>query len=197
MYWFKHKNGQDTKDKMAFQILFSDNYEMVYKKVFYMTNDEDLSKDITQNTFIRAFENIHKLNNPDKFKPWILKIAMNVSKEMIKQKNNHIRNTTPIYNEEGKIKDSLLSLISLDNVEEQCEALEVVEEILDYIDNTLSLEEKEILYLKYYENLSYKQISKYMNMNQSTIGMKILRVRKRLADKLKINYGKGGLENNG
>ncbi|NLP14351.1 MAG: hypothetical protein GX383_07785 [Clostridium sp.] len=65
MQWYKHKKYQEIKDKVASQILFSDNYEMVYKKVFYMTNDEELSKDITQDTFIRAFENIHKLRNPD------------------------------------------------------------------------------------------------------------------------------------
>lgn len=91
----------------------------------------------------------------------------------------------------------MLNLISFENVEEQFEASEIIKEMLNYIDNVLSSEEKEIFYLRYFVNLSYKQISEYMNMSQSTVGMKILRAKKKLADKLKINYDKRGIENHG
>jgi len=69
------------------------------------------------------------------------------------------------------------------SLEEQYEAMEIVRDIFKYANN-LSLEEKQIIYMKYIENHTYSEIAKRMRMKQSSVGMKLLRNRKKIESAL-------------
>jgi len=68
--------------------------------------------------------------------------------------------------------------------------------ILKYI-NSLDIEEKQIVHLKYFENYTYAEIAKIMNMKQSTIGMKLLRFKEKLSNKIKNFFDEKELGGNG
>jgi len=72
--------------KDALSQLFSENYRRVYKIAFSRTYDKELSQDITQITFMKAFEGIYKLKDKTKFSAWVCAIGVNVSKDMLRQK---------------------------------------------------------------------------------------------------------------
>ncbi|HHV30569.1 RNA polymerase sigma factor [Acetivibrio mesophilus] len=59
----------------ALSLLFSKNYERVYRLALSLTYDEELSKDITQITFMSAFEGLCKLKDKSKFDVWIRTIV--------------------------------------------------------------------------------------------------------------------------
>lgn len=85
-----HKNINDLENgnltDEAWRILFEYNYKKVFKIAYSITNDYELSKDIVQVTFSKAFANINTLNDRTKFKEWICVIASNVSKDMLRKK---------------------------------------------------------------------------------------------------------------
>ncbi|AEV70499.1 RNA polymerase sigma factor [Acetivibrio clariflavus] len=187
------------KDKLyedALSILFSENYERVYKLALSLTSDEELSKDITQITFTRAFEGLDKLKDKSKFSAWVCTIATNVSKDMLRKKINNRKKVVSLYDKNGNIQDYLQDIVDFDNIEEQYEASEMVKYILKYI-NSLDIEEKQIVHLKYFENYTYAEIAKIMNMKQSTIGMKLLRFKEKLSNKISKIFEEKELSKNG
>lgn len=187
------------KDKLcedALSILFSENYERVYKLALSLTSDEELSKDITQITFTRAFEGLSKLKDKTKFSAWVCAIAVNVSKDMLRKKINNRNRIISLYDKNGNIQNYLQDIVNFDNIEEQYEAMEMIKYIFNYI-NTLDIEEKQIVHLKYFENYTYSEIAKHMKMKQSTIGMKLLRIKEKISDKIKKNFDKKELSKNG
>lgn len=187
------------KDKLyedALSILFSENYERVYKLALSLTSDEELSKDITQITFTRAFEGLDKLKDKSKFSAWVCTIATNVSKDMLRKKINNRKKVVSLYDKNGNIQDYLQDIVDFDNIEEQYEASEMVKYILKYI-NSLDIEEKQIVHLKYFENYTYAEIAKIMNMKQSTIEMKLLRFKEKLSNKISKIFEEKELSKNG
>jgi len=191
-------SGKGSKEKLwedALSILFAENYERVYKLALSLTSDEELSKDITQTTFTRAFEGLSKLKDKSKFSAWVCAIAINVTKDMLRKKINNRNKIVSLYDKNGNLQEHLQNLINFDNIEEQYEATEMVKYIFKYI-NSLSFEEKQIIHLKYFENCTYSEIAKIMNMKQSTIGMKLLRFKEKLWDKINKAFSEKELSNN-
>jgi len=187
------------KDKLcedALSILFAENYEKVYKLALSLTSDEELSKDITQITFTRAFEGLSKLKDKSKFSAWVCAIAVNVSKDMLRKKINNRNKVISLYDKNGNIQDYLQDMVDFDNIEEQYEANEMIKYIIKYI-NSLDIEEKQIIHLKYFENYTYAEIAKIMNMKQSTIGMKLLRFKEKLSNKISKIFEEKELGKNG
>ena len=85
--------------------------------------------------------------------------------------------------------------MNFDNIEEQYEATEMVKFAFEYI-NSLSFEEKQIVHLKYFEDYTYSEIAEFMNMKQSTIGMKLLRFKEKLSEKINKAFGEKELSKN-
>lgn len=179
------KNEIDNKlFEDALPRLFSENYERVHKLALSLTYDEELSKDVTQITFMRAFEGLCKLKDKSKFSAWVRAIAANVSKDMLRQKISNRNRVISLYDEKGNIVNTIHKIADGNSIEEQYEKMEMIKDILIHI-NKLSLEEKQILYLKYYENYTYSEIAKHMKIKQSTVGMKLLRIKEKIANMIK------------
>lgn len=60
-------------DKKSIEILINQHKEYLYKTAFLYTKNEQDAVDICQETVYKAIMNIHKLNNLDYFKTWIIK----------------------------------------------------------------------------------------------------------------------------
>ena len=193
---FTDSRAKDKLCEEALSILFSENYERVYKLALSLTSDEELSKDITQITFTRAFEALDKLKDKSKFSAWVCAIAVNVSKDMLRKKITNRNKVISLYDKNGNIQDYLQDTVDFDNIEEQYEANEMIKYIFKYI-NSLDIEEKQIIHLKYFENYTYSEIAKLMNMKQSTIGMKLLRFKEKLSDKINKTFKEKELGKNG
>ncbi len=133
---------------------------------------------------MRAFEGLCKLKDKSKFDAWIRTIAVNVSKDMLRQKIKNKSKIVYLFDKDSSMLDYIHKTAWVDSIEEQYVKREMLKDILVHIDK-LSLEEKQILYLKHYENYTYFEIAKHMNMKQSTVGMKLLRIKEKIASRTK------------
>lgn len=73
--------GVLNADCSAFAELYDRRAGLVRAICFDMTGKLDLASDLTQEVFLRAFRQLGSLNDPDRFKPWLLGIARKVCRE--------------------------------------------------------------------------------------------------------------------
>ncbi|GAE90415.1 RNA polymerase sigma factor [Acetivibrio straminisolvens] len=133
---------------------------------------------------MRAFEGLNKLKDKSKFDVWIRAIAVNVSKDMLRQKINNRIKIVYLFDKDNNVLDYIYKTARVDSIDEQYVKREMLKDILVHIDK-LSLEEKKILFLRHYKNYTYSEIAKHMNMKQSTVGMKLLRIKEKITSKIK------------
>jgi len=147
----------------VFEILVKQNYEKVYHTVYFYTKDKFISEDAVQQAFIIAYNKLYQLKSKDKFASWVISIALNEAKHMLKDNNNE--RITPITN---------YHLNTLSYGEEN--DIDLREDI-DNALNKLKHKETEILVLKYYADLTLQQISDLLGINLANAKVRLHRAK--------------------
>jgi RNA polymerase sigma factor (sigma-70 family) len=148
--WESFRNG----DREAFALLFRRHYEALFRYGSKFTVATPVLEDTIQELFMELWQ--AKSRTPVlSVRAYLLKAL----KYKLLKKYTQMLNTLPLREEEGGFEWSHeTSLIARqDSVEKE----KIVVEAL----NRLSNRQKEIIYLKYYQNLSYEEVSEIMNIN--------------------------------
>lgn len=161
------------KNDLSFDNLLSTNWDYVYNFLKKKCNDDFLSEEITIKSFSKAFEKIHLFNEQYKFKTWIVSIAKNQLNDYLKKKKIRFENIENIKSE--SFKNNF-------NPEEELINKERYNYVNEKIDELKPMY-KEIIKLKYIEDLSINQISQKLNQPVNTIKIKIYRA-KRILNKI-------------
>lgn len=157
-----YMRGEDR----AFNLLLEHNKSKLFSYIYYVVHDEDLANDLFQDTFIKI---ITKLRNgmytpTGKFHSWCLRIAHNVIMDNFRTaKNNNIVEPT---------EDNDLTNIRNSNVEEMnIERMFINRQILEdakNIMNNLPASQREVVYMRYFQQMSFKEISEATNVSINT-----------------------------
>ena len=131
-----------------------------------------MSQDITQEAFVKAYNNIDKFRGDSSFYTWIYRIAINTAKNYFSNKSRGAET----YNED--LLDNALSDMSLnsDNPETLLEAEEMKDAINQAFQN-LPDEIRSTLSLREYDGLSYEEIAKVQNCPIGTVRSRIFKGR--------------------
>src|SRR5688572_23289246 len=65
-------------DSEAFSALFDQYFTAIYRYLVSLSGDADTADDLAQETFIRAYRNLHRLGPPYAMRPWLYRIAHNI-----------------------------------------------------------------------------------------------------------------------
>ena len=157
-------------DKEAFSKLIQGIKSKLYKTGMAILKNNDDVCDALQETLINAYKNIKKLNNPEYFNTWIIRIMINSCYEIIR-KNKRA----------SEINEKMQQ--NMDNYYEiYCEKSDL-ENLLNKLDNELRL----ITVLYYYDDFSVKHIAKILNIPEGTVKSRLSRARKSIASIYKLN----------
>ncbi|WP_313340112.1 sigma-70 family RNA polymerase sigma factor [Sedimentibacter sp.] len=147
-------------------MLFKQYKNDIYRIAYTYVNNEADALDIVQESAYQAYISKDKIRDKEKFKSWILKIAANKSKDLLR-------------------KNKLISLEDLSNVNTmQAKDRESVNIFMDNL-RTLSIDEKNIIVLKVYFEYTFEMISDDLKISVSTVKSKYYRA----LEKLKIEEG--------
>ncbi len=135
-------------DEKAFLTLFQYYQQDIYKMAFVYVKNQNDALDVVQETAYRSFKAIKTLKEPRYFKTWLIKIAINCSLDLLRV-NNKVMFSTSIHQQ-------LVTYNDYENLD-----LEIT--LRDLIDS-LSEEEKSIVILRYYEGVTFKDISKILDI---------------------------------
>ncbi|KGK91208.1 RNA polymerase sigma-70 factor [Desulfosporosinus sp. HMP52] len=147
----------------VFEILVKQNYERVFKTIYFYTKDKYITEDAVQQAFVIAYKKLNQLNSKDKFDSWVTSIALNEAKKMLKNKNNKkITSITDFHIES-------ISYSEEDNIN-------LKQDISNALDR-LQHKDNEILVLKYYADLTLQQISDLLGINLSNTKVRLHRAK--------------------
>jgi RNA polymerase sigma-70 factor (ECF subfamily) len=160
----------------AFGELVTRYQQSVFNVCYRLLGNYGDAEDITQNTFIRAYQRLHTYDDQRPFGPWIRKIATNLCFNVFQK---HPIDSVPF--EERYHRTSLKNGNS---PEEKYNKIEKAERIHQAI---LGLPPKHrmIIELRHYQDLSYQEISETLNLPISDVKSYLFRGRKILAKRLK------------
>lgn len=156
--------------------LFQDHWTSVYSFAITKTKDHHKAEDLTCETFIKAFLKFESYDQSRNFKNWIFKICTNTFLDNCRKANNEI-----VYLEDQPntgISDSSLS--PADQIilnEENSNTLRKI--------NFLEKDQKKIITLYYLNDLSYKEISKKLDITEGTARTRLSRAKNALKEALK------------
>ncbi len=155
-------------DEESFSKLITMFKKLVFTIIYRMTNDYDLSLDLCQDTFINCFRNISKLKKPGKFKSWLCKIAINLSRDELKKRKRE-GSIQKYKRENGFAFDNGLSKRTI-----------IINEAL----GKLKTREREILILYYYKGMAIKEIEELTGLKEGNLKVVLSRARINLRKKL-------------
>lgn len=146
-------------NKDAMNRLIKMNYPFVYGYLLKLCMNEDLARDLTQDTMIKAVLYIKQFKFKSKFSTWLISIASNNFK-------NYIKKNKVVYSPlDHLITDSF-------NLEEDIMNKDLVEKILAYL-STLKPKQSMPFILKHYHGYSYEEISQILSCPVGTVRSRI------------------------
>lgn len=151
-------------DKEAFRCLYEHVYKELYQLAFYTLQNSYDAEDIVSETVLAAYESIRKLKNPEAFKGWICKIAINKCNQRIR----HYMKREMVITEEIEAKSKDFSLSS-----------DIRKALL-----TLNYEERMIVVLQVFWGYKGEEISKMLRIKHSTVRSKYRRALEKLKNEL-------------
>ena len=176
-------------DTNAFASLVDTYKNMVFSLAFKMTKNREEAEEISQDTFIKAYRNLSKFKGDSKFSTWLYRIAYHTSLDNLK-KNKNSNNTFEI-NE--------ITFNQIKATEHILEGIERKEraEVMEICLHKLPDEERTIIWMFYYDELSLKEIMEITSMSEANLKVKLHRARKKLLKIVEENVSPELIENYG
>ena len=72
--------------EQSLEQLYVEYSDRIYRYIFLQVRQKELAEDLTQETFYRAFKNIHTFNKQASMSTWLLKIARNATYDHFRRK---------------------------------------------------------------------------------------------------------------
>jgi RNA polymerase sigma factor (sigma-70 family) len=155
-------------DEIALEKLIYRHKDKVYSFILSKVKDVELAEDFFQDTFIKVIKTLKlgNYNEEGKFLPWVMRIAHNLVIDYFR-KNNRFKKVNP----KGKNDEDLdiFDTIASDykNYLENDEFLNnkiLVKKLIDLLPH----EQKEVIKLRHYYDMSFKEIAEYSNVSINT-----------------------------
>ena len=135
---------------------------------YAVLSDHQLAEDAAQESFARALVSLRSLKNKDRFAPWLAAICKNVAKDMLAAKARQI-NTDDIS--------------QVDKVENHDENDLAIHRAIEQLPESA----KDLVVLRYYDGLSYEQISSVLGISKAAINGRLSRAKRKMEKYLKHN----------
>ncbi len=168
----KAKEGKQS----AYNFLLNTFWNEVYRFQLKRTKDEYEAEEITIQTFSKAFDKIGTYKEQYKFSTWLITISKNIHIDLVRKRESSIRSQITrkedgvykIPDENPTPEDALIKEQNL-------------AQLLRYI-KMLKPHYQEMINLRYFQEMSYKEMEKTLDEPMNNVKVKLLRARRLLAD---------------
>ncbi|MFD1031546.1 RNA polymerase sigma factor [Metaplanococcus flavidus] len=164
---------------MEFQEIYEKHSEQVYRYIFYLLRDKELSEDLTQDVFLKVYRNLKQFNHDSTIATWILKIARNLTYDYLRRKRivSFLHMESRSYSSEEKSpEESFLTKESAEHL---------------YISmGRLKRDYQEVLILRKINDCSIKETAEILGWTESKVQTKTARALKKLRTEMLKQEGK-------
>jgi RNA polymerase sigma-70 factor (ECF subfamily) len=155
----KDLKNQDRKER-AFSHLLTKYQERLYWYIRKIVISHDNSNDVLQETFVRIYRNIGKFEGKSSLLTWMYRIAHNESLRFIEKNKN-----SQLHHSVNDSTSDYLKELADDAYFDGNEMKQKFHEVL----LTLTEKQKQVFQMKYFDELSFKEISDILNTNENTL----------------------------
>lgn len=165
-----------TGDTQAFNALFEDYGNKMYKSAIFLADSREEAEDIVQETFVRAFGSIHRFKGRSSLYTWIYRIFLNITNDLRRKKY---------------IQKKLLNKFK---PEENIDPIEVLIRQMDNDKFSQSLHDtlksqkmkyREIIVLRFFEDLKLIEIAERLNISIGTVKSRLNLALKKIKKSIK------------
>ena len=148
----------------AFEVLLNRHRDKIFTSIYLFVKDQDLAQDIFQDVFIKIIDTLRKgkYNHEGKFLQWALRISYNMCVDNFRRSR---RRTKVSATETFDIFDVLES--TDDNMEDYIIKSQVHKKVRKLVDQ-LPPEQREVVILRHYADMSFKEISQLTRVSINT-----------------------------
>ena len=178
-------------DHGAFEELYSCSYQAVHIVILTMIRaDEDTVADLIQDTYLKIYQRLDQLEDPEKFRAWAKQIAKNTALDYLKKSKTlsfsevYADGEIPI-----EIEDPDTSHLP-DIVVDRQETIRLLYEILD----TLPDAQRTVISMHYLQGIPVKEIAATLGRSENTIKVQLFQGRKSLEAKIRDMEKKHGIK---
>jgi RNA polymerase sigma-70 factor (ECF subfamily) len=151
-------------EERAFEELLNRHKDRIYTQVMIMVRDEDVADDIFQETFMKVIRTLKegKYNEEGKFLPWLMRISHNLAIDYFR-KNKKM----PVVRSDED--NDVFATLTHDGLNvEQAWIREVIHDDIHKLIDQLPEEQREVVMLRHFAGLSFKEISDQCNVSINT-----------------------------
>ncbi|MFD2046565.1 RNA polymerase sigma factor [Ornithinibacillus salinisoli] len=160
-----------------FKQLYIKYEKQIYKYLFYLSGDKFIAEELTQETFFQAFKTIHRFKGRSKISTWLFQIAKFTYYSYLK-KNKKVEWVTDTDTFENEILNKETPEVIYEKKEESIYVLHALKK--------LKQPQQEIIILRFYNELSFKEIGEIFNQSDTWARVNFYRAKNKLSS---IIYG--------
>ena len=144
-------------DMDSFGLLYDEYIEKIFNFVYHRVGSKELAEDLTSQTFFKALKNINSFDG-EYFSAWIFRIARNT---VIDHYRTH---------KTSEDLENFPDLTAFKDLEKEVDDKKTLEEVKKFL-KTLKPEQEEIIIMRIWDQLSYKEIAEIIGKSESSCKM--------------------------
>ena len=157
-------------DTAAWEPLVLTHQEAVFRLSYLLLGDPDDAEDVAQETFLRAWNHLKRFDTTRPLRPWLLSIASNLASNRRRSAGRYLAALTRAFRNEPTSSAS-----TEDKSAREMEASDLWKAV-----QTLSVADQQIVYLRYFLELSVAETSQALNIPEGTVKSRLSRALERL-----------------
>ncbi len=168
-------------DLKAFNTIIDNFQKKIFSFVYRLLGNYDDSADLTQEVFIKFYNNISSFREESSLQTWLFRIASNEVKNFWKSRKSKQNQKTISINENEQNDEGQEMQIADKSISPRDSASE--NQLISNLESQMRLlnpEFREILILRFKEELSYEEIAEVLGINAGTVKSRIARGREEL-----------------
>ena len=153
-------------DNRAFDELLSRNQSKLFSYILFVVRNREVADDVFQETFVKVITRLQqgRYSPSGKFGAWLVRIAHNIIMDLYRSQKVQKIIDTSSDNDLSNIGDE--SLLSLD-IESKYVNTQVLRDVRKMM-NLLPASQREVVYMRFYQQLSFKEIADMTNVSINT-----------------------------
>lgn len=173
-----HIKKAKSGNQISFNFLLDYFWSDVYKYQLKRTQNDNDAEDITIQSFSKAFDKIDTFDEKYKFKTWLITISKNIHIDLVRKNKTSIKTNREQETEAYKIVDD--NPTPEDKIITEQNLAKLLRDI-----KQLKPKYQQVIHLRYFQELSYKEISEQIGEPMNNVKVKLLRAKKLLAEIIK------------
>ncbi len=167
---------KSSKHIVEFTLLYNRNKVKLFNYVLRMLSDRMVCEDIVQNVFLKLFENLNDIRVKSSVTFWLFKTARNEIYTYLRRKKVRTSEYYAYDIEDIELDSSL-------DIQREFERKELKDIILNELE-LLPEEQREVYLLKEYAEMTYKEISAIMEIDENLVKSRLFKTRQKLIKRL-------------